>query len=69
VTPCFSSEGINYLHIRHNNLYRTLRFVARPGARELMQARWSSRRADEEELECGGAVDVPPQARFCTRGV
>jgi AP-1 complex subunit mu len=21
VTPCFSSEGINYMHIRHNNLY------------------------------------------------
>ena len=24
VTPCFTSNGINYLHIRHNNLYRTL---------------------------------------------
>ena len=22
ITPCFSSEGINYMHIRHNNLYR-----------------------------------------------
>lgn len=22
VTPCFSSMGVNYLHIRHNNLYR-----------------------------------------------
>jgi AP-1 complex subunit mu len=22
VTPCFSDEGINYMHIRHNNLYR-----------------------------------------------
>lgn len=22
VVPCFSSQGINYLHIRHNNLYR-----------------------------------------------
>ncbi|KIJ99062.1 hypothetical protein K443DRAFT_8658 [Laccaria amethystina LaAM-08-1] len=22
VTPCFSSHGINYLHIRHSNLYR-----------------------------------------------
>jgi len=22
VTPCFSNGGINYLHIRHNNLYR-----------------------------------------------
>ena len=21
VTPCFSDEGINYMHIRHNNLY------------------------------------------------
>jgi AP-1 complex subunit mu len=21
ITPCFSSEGINYMHIRHNNLY------------------------------------------------
>lgn len=24
MTPCFTSQGINYLHIRHNNLYRTL---------------------------------------------
>jgi AP-1 complex subunit mu len=23
VTPCFSREGINYMHIRHSNLYRT----------------------------------------------
>jgi len=23
VTPCFTSQGINYLHIRHNNLYRS----------------------------------------------
>lgn len=22
VTPCFSREGINYMHIRHSNLYR-----------------------------------------------
>ena len=24
VTPCFSSQGVNYMHIRHSNLYRTL---------------------------------------------
>lgn len=23
ITPCFSREGINYMHIRHSNLYRT----------------------------------------------
>lgn len=23
VTPCFSSQGINFMHIRHNNVYRT----------------------------------------------
>ena len=22
VTPCFSKEGVNYMHIRHSNLYR-----------------------------------------------
>ena len=22
ITPCFTQEGVNYLHIRHNNLYR-----------------------------------------------
>ena len=22
VTPCFSREGVNYMHIRHSNLYR-----------------------------------------------
>jgi hypothetical protein len=27
VTPCFSDEGINYMHIRHNNLYR--KFIQR----------------------------------------
>lgn len=31
VTPCFSSEGINYMHIRHNNLYRMWRSVTVPG--------------------------------------
>ena len=24
VTPCFTSEGINYIHSRHSNLYRAL---------------------------------------------
>ncbi len=28
VTPCFSSQGINYMHIRHSNLYRTCPFPA-----------------------------------------
>lgn len=28
VTPCFSSQGINYLHIRHNNLYCTCYFFS-----------------------------------------
>lgn len=23
ITPCFTNQGINYLHIRHSNLYRT----------------------------------------------
>jgi AP-1 complex subunit mu len=22
VTPCFSSQGVNFMHIRHSNLYR-----------------------------------------------
>lgn len=34
VTPCFSSEGINYLHIRHNNLYRTFCFPVPLSLRE-----------------------------------
>lgn len=21
--PCLSSQGVNYMHVRHNNLYRT----------------------------------------------
>jgi AP-1 complex subunit mu len=25
VTPCFTREGINYMHIRHSNLYRACR--------------------------------------------
>lgn len=23
VTPCFSNQGVNYMHIRHSNLYRS----------------------------------------------
>lgn len=23
VTPCFTNQGINFMHIRHSNLYRT----------------------------------------------
>ena len=26
VTPCFSSQGVNYMHIRHSNLYREQQF-------------------------------------------
>jgi hypothetical protein len=28
VTPCFSSQGVNYMHIRHSNLYREHFFCA-----------------------------------------
>ena len=27
VTPCFSSQGINFMHIRHSNLYRKFSLV------------------------------------------
>lgn len=27
VTPCFSNQGINYMHIRHSNLYRAFGFI------------------------------------------
>ena len=27
VTPCFSNQGVNYMHIRHSNLYRTCLFL------------------------------------------
>lgn len=30
VTPCFTREGINYMHIRHSNLYRALLSVSLP---------------------------------------
>lgn len=33
VTPCFSSQGINYMHIRHSNLYCEL-FCAHDSAME-----------------------------------
>jgi AP-1 complex subunit mu len=29
VTPCFSSQGVNFMHIRHSNLYRTCPFLLR----------------------------------------
>ena len=28
LTPCFSSQGINYMHIRHSNLYRPSLFLS-----------------------------------------
>lgn len=27
VTPCFSSQGVNFMHIRHSNLYCSLAFT------------------------------------------
>ena len=54
VTPCFSSQGINYMHIRHSNLYRpsvfvlfcvrvvTARQCSRCPRETRMQQRWSS---------------------------
>lgn len=32
VTPCFSRDGINYMHIRHSNLYRRSISLAVMGA-------------------------------------
>jgi len=29
VTPCFTREGVNYMHIRHSNLYRELHSATR----------------------------------------
>jgi AP-1 complex subunit mu len=26
LTPCFTREGVNYIHIRHSNLYRAPTF-------------------------------------------
>jgi AP-1 complex subunit mu len=31
VTPCFTDEGINYMHIRHNNLYCELSYPVLAG--------------------------------------
>ncbi|KAK4704525.1 AP-1 complex subunit mu, partial [Phenoliferia sp. Uapishka_3] len=36
VTPCFSSQGINYLHIRHNNLYLVALTKKNSNAAELL---------------------------------
>jgi hypothetical protein len=44
VTPCFSDDGINYMHIRHNNLYCELK---RGGANH-------STRAEQTEYQRGG---------------
>lgn len=38
VTPCFSSQGINYMHIRHSNLYRAL--LAQACVLKLIRPRW-----------------------------
>lgn len=39
VVPCFSSQGINYLHIRHNNLYREPCPPPPPSSPKLARAR------------------------------
>ena len=51
VTPCFSDDGINYMHIRHNNLYRVsvLRSFAHVSARHV-----------KAEFQCGGHHLLPP---------
>ena len=39
VTPCFTSQGINYMHIRHSNLYRAFflgRICTRTNAKMLL---------------------------------
>lgn len=76
VTPCFSNAGINYLHIRHNNLYRQSHiFVASLAAAAARLAGVEhvltrslfmySRRRDQEEFKRGRNLDIPAQARLC----
>lgn len=76
VTPCFSSAGINYLHIRHNNLYRQsltlpLRVVSARSPlvadRDLLlraPAASHSGSIDQEEFERRRAAHFLAQARF-----
>ena len=39
VTPCISAQGINYMHIRHSNLYRECLAGCVPD-RGRLEARW-----------------------------
>ena len=42
VTPCISAQGINYMHIRHSNLYRECLAGCVPD-RGRLEARWAVR--------------------------
>ena len=56
VVPCFSSQGINYLHIRHNNLYRAS-----------SSSRPRSAPRDEPALTPLGALPLPPAVVALTK--
>jgi AP-1 complex subunit mu len=49
VTPCFTDEGINYMHIRHNNLYCKLPPTTKRGADEIVLA-MSKRNSNAAEV-------------------
>jgi hypothetical protein len=50
VTPCFSSQGINYMHIRHSNLYSASSRVQ--WQNHLSNALRYSPRSIQTQLEC-----------------
>ena len=59
VTPCFSNQGVNYMHIRHSNLYRE--YIPEK-VTLLHDGRTPSSRLVEEEHQCSGDhfISSPP---------
>ena len=50
VTPCFTDEGINYMHIRHNNLYCKLARAVRVSKELMIVLAMSKRNSNAAEI-------------------
>ena len=60
VTPCFSNQGINYMHIRHSNLYRAcLSLSLSLPLTSLVEPRVRSARPVPPKLQCGRDHPLP----------
>ena len=68
VTPCFSREGVNYMHIRHSNLYRKSQDICYR-VNDLFIIVTGSPCVVKAKLECCGDYFVPSSSCASFGGV